>query len=234
MSIAEGKGKWLWCAAMLCVWATVIGIFIHNHGNLTVQQLLDYSPEEPVKAVFVMLGLFCLKSLDFVMHSGVLYAADGVMFPLPCALVLNMIGAAIICTAPYFLGRSLGTPVARRLREKYPKLANIEKLRLGDGFLTAMFLRVASTPLTIASIYMGATGMRFGPYLAGSLVGLIPVMASYAVMGAAADDPTSPKFIAGAGAIAVTTVVSIVIYALLLRRAYARQKAAGEGVSHVE
>ena len=112
MSITEGKGKWLWCAAMLCVWATVIGIFIRNHGNLTVQQLLDYSPEEPVKAVFVMLGLFCLKSLDFVMHSGVLYAADGVMFPLPCALLLNMIGAAIICTAPYFVGRSLGTPVA--------------------------------------------------------------------------------------------------------------------------
>ena len=27
MSIAEGKGKWLWSAAMLCVWATVIGRF---------------------------------------------------------------------------------------------------------------------------------------------------------------------------------------------------------------
>ena len=219
MSIVEGKGKWFWSAAMLCVWAIVIWLFLANHGNLTVRQLLDYTPEEPVRAVFVMLGLFCLKSLDFVMHSGVLYAADGVMFPLPCAMVLNVIGASIICTAPYFVGRSLGAPIARRLRRKYPKLANIDRMRLGDGFLTAMFLRVASTPLTIASIYMGATGMRFGPYLAGSLVGLIPVMASYAVMGAAADDPTSPAFIAGAGAIAVTTVVSIIIYALLLRRA---------------
>ncbi len=234
MSIAEGKGKWLWSAAMLCVWATVIWIFLSNHGNLSVQQLLDYTPEEPVKAAFVMLGLFCLKSLDFIMHSGILYAADGVMFPLPAAMALNLVGAAIICTAPYFVGRSLGTPVAQKLRAKYPKLANIEKLRLGDGFLTAMFLRVASTPLTVASIYMGATGMRFGPYLAGSLVGLIPVMASYAVMGAAADDPGSPKFIAGAGAIAVTTIVSIVIYALLLRRAYRRQTAAEEGVPNDE
>lgn len=219
MTIVEGKGKWIWSALLLCVWAAVIGIFIANHGNLTVQQLLDYTPKEPIRALFVMLGLFCLKSLDFVMHSGVLYAASGVMFPLPCALALNLLGAAIMVTAPYFVGRSLGTPVAKRLRARYPKLANLERLRLGNGFLTAMFLRVASTPLTIASVYMGATGMRFGPYLAGSLVGLIPVMASYAVMGAAADDPSSPQFFAGAGAIAVTTVLSLLIYALLLRRA---------------
>ncbi len=222
MSIVEGKGKWIWSALLLCVWAAVIAIFLANHGNLTVQQLLDYTPEEPLLALFAMLGLFCLKSLDFVMHSGVLYAACGVMFPMPCALVLNLIGAAIMVTAPYCLGRSLGTPIARRLREKYPKLANIEKLRMGNGFLTAMFLRVASTPLTIASVYMGATGMAFGPYLAGSLTGLLPVIISYAVMGAAADDPDSPAFLAGAGAIAVTTVLSLIVYALLLRRQYRR------------
>ena len=222
MSIAEGKGKWLWSAALLCVWTAVIALFIVNHGNLTVRQLLDYTPEEPVKAALIMLGLFCLKSLDFVMHSGVLYAADGVMFPFPVALLLNTVGAAIMVTAPYFVGKSLGTPVALRLRAKYPKLQKLERLRLGRGFLTAMFLRVASTPLTVASIYMGATNMPFGPYLGGSLVGLIPVMASYALMGAAADDPASPLFIAGAGAIAVTTGVSILIYALLLRRAARR------------
>ena len=219
MSIVEGKGKWIWSAVLLCVWAAVIGIFIANHGNLTVEQLLDYTPADRLGAVCVMLGLFALKSLDFVIHSGVLYAASGVMFPMPLALALNTVGAAIMVTTPYFLGRSLGTPVARRLLEKYPKLANMEKLRLGNGFLTAMFLRVASTPLIVASIYMGATGMRFRPYLAGSLVGLIPVMASYAVMGSAADDPSSPAFVAGAAAIAVTTTASIVIYALLLRRA---------------
>lgn len=224
MSIVEGKGKWLWSALLLCVWTAVIAIFLVNHGNLTVQQLLDYTPEEPVKAAFVMLGLFCLKSLDFVMHSGVLYAACGVMFPLPVAFALNLIGAAIMVTAPFFLGRSLGTPVARRLREKYPKLGNIEKLRMGKGFLNAMFLRVASTPLTIASVYMGATGMAFGPYLAGSLTGLLPVMISYALMGAAADDPKSPIFLAGAGAIAITTTVSILVYALLLRRQYRRSQ----------
>ncbi len=149
MSVFSGKGKWLWSAVLLLVWAALIALFIKTHGNLTVQQLLDYSPEEPLRAALVMLGLFTLKSLDFVMHSGVLYAADGVMFPLPCALALNLLGAAIMVTVPYFVGRSLGTPIAKRLREKYPKLAGVEKLRLGRGFLTAMFLRVASSPLTV-------------------------------------------------------------------------------------
>lgn len=219
MAIVEGKGKWLWSAVLLVVWTALIALFLKTHGNLTVQQLLDYTPQEPVQAAFVMLGLFALKSLDFVMHSGVLYAAAGVMFPLPIAFALNIVGAAVMVSTPWLLGRSLGTPIAKKLREKYPKLAGMEKLRLGNGFLTAMFLRVASTPLTVASIYMGATGMDYVPYLLGSLTGLIPVMASYAVMGAAADDPSSPEFIAGGAAIAVTTVLSIIIYALLLRKA---------------
>ena len=219
MSVFSGKGKWLWSAVLLLVWAALIALFIKTHGNLTVQQLLDYSPEEPLRAALVMLGLFTLKSLDFVMHSGVLYAADGVMFPLPCALALNLLGAAIMVTVPYFVGRSLGTPIAKRLREKYPKLAGVEKLRLGRGFLTAMFLRVASSPLTVASLYMGATGMGYAPYLLGSLTGLLPVIVSYALMGRAADEPKSPEFLAGAAAIAVTTVLSILLYALLLHRA---------------
>lgn len=219
MSIIEGKGKWIWSAALLCVWIGVAALFWKNHGNLTVAQLLDYTPKNPALAVLVMLGLFALKSLDFVMHSGVLYAANGVMFPLPFALLLNLVGAAIMLIPPYFVGRSLGAPLARKLIEKYPKLGDIEKLRLGDGFLTALLIRVCSLPLTVASVYLGATEMPFVPYLTGSLLGLIPVIVSYAVMGTAADDPTSPAFLAGAGAIALTTVSAMIVYALLLRRA---------------
>lgn len=229
MSIIEGKGKWVWSAALLCVWGSVAAIFLRNHGNLTVAQLLNYTPENPVLAVLVMLGLFTLKSLDFLMHSGVLYAANGVMFPLPFALLLNTVGAAIMLIPPYFVGRSLGAPIARKLRVKYPKLAEIDRLRLGDGFLTALLIRVCSLPLTIASVYLGATEMPFVPYLTGSLIGLIPVLVSYALMGAAADDPTSPKFIAGAGAIAFTTVSAMIVYALLLRRALKETKAHDEG-----
>ena len=225
MSIIEGKGKWIWSAVLLCVWGSVAALFWKNHGNLTVAQLLDYTPKNPALAVLVMLGLFALKSLDFVMHSGVLYAANGVMFPLPFALLLNLAGAAIMAIPPYFVGRSLGAPIARKLREKYPKLGDIEKLRLGDGgFLTALLIRVCSLPLTIASVYLGATEMPFVPYLTGSLIGLVPVIVSYALMGAAADDPTSPAFLAGAGAIALTTVGAMIVYALLLRRAVKENK----------
>ena len=71
----------------------------------------------------------------------------------------------------------------------------------------------------VASLYMGATGMGYAPYLLGSLTGLLPVIVSYALMGRAADEPKSPEFLAGAAAIAVTTVLSILLYALLLHRA---------------
>ena len=219
MRLNGKKWKWLWGLVLVLAWSAVAVIFYRTHGNLTAAQLLDFTPEDPLQAVLVMLGLFLLKSVDFMMHSGVLYTADGIMFPLPAALALNLLGAAIMVTPPYFLGRSLGRPVAQRLKEKYPKLANVEKLRLGNGFLTALLLRVTSLPLTFASVYMGATDLPFRHYLTGSLVGLLPVIVSYSLMGAHAEKPASPAFLSGVALIVVTTVTSLLIYALLLRRA---------------
>ncbi|MBQ2546203.1 MAG: hypothetical protein II557_07930, partial [Clostridia bacterium] len=95
------------CAALLAVLLVFTGC--RKNGGLTVEQLVTYKPKNPVAAALGMLGLFALKSVDFIMHSGVLYAASGVMFPLPVALALNIVGAAIMVTPCYFIGRALGT-----------------------------------------------------------------------------------------------------------------------------
>ena len=86
------KQKFIWGVILVAAWCLIGLIFYKTNGGLTVEQLVTYKPKNPVAAALAMLGLFALKSVDFIMHSGVLYAASGVMFPLPHALALNIVG----------------------------------------------------------------------------------------------------------------------------------------------
>ena len=129
--IIDARWKWIWGAVLAFAWTSVVVLFVKNNGNLSVQELLNYQPESTALALLTMAGLFLLKSVDFLMHSGVLYAANGIMFPLPVALLLNTLGAAIMVTPTYWIGRTMGAPALRYIAEKHPKIAsqNRESIR---------------------------------------------------------------------------------------------------------
>ena len=112
------KYKLLWALFLLAAWSTVIVLFVRHQDGLSAQALASYQPERPFVSFLVMLGLSLLKSVDFLIHSGILYAAVGIMFPLPIALLLNLVGIVITVTPAYFLGRIWGPAVIDSLYEK--------------------------------------------------------------------------------------------------------------------
>ena len=143
-----------------------------------------------------MMGLFALKSLSVVVYSGILFAALGVMFKLPAALFLAVCGSAIMATIPYFIGQKLGAGQIEKLDEKYPKLSIIKSMRTSNDFLFVLLTRLLGViPFDIASLYMGAAGLRFKSYILGSVLGMLQLSVPMTVMGYAADDPSSPMFI---------------------------------------
>ena len=225
--------KWIriWSCILVACWAMLLYIFLQSKGNLTLENLLEYQPENPLLAVLVMMGLYLLKSVDFVMHSGILYAASGVMFPIPAAILLNTVGVAIVFTTPYWLGRTLGAPLVEYLFGKYPKLKTVSELRLKNDFVVALLFRLAGLPLNIASMYMGAMKFHFGKYLLGSVLGFLPLLVDFTVLGVAADEPGSPAFLIAAGVQILLITASVLIYRHLAHRANetgARERIRGE------
>ena len=215
------KQKLLWGLFLLAAWGTVIFFLLRHRGGLSAKELAAWQPERPFVSCLVMLGLFLLKSVDFLIHSGVLYAADGIMFPLPLALLLNLVGIVITVTPSYFLGRLWGPPVMEALFQKYPKLRAFESDD-GGSLLIAVLLRTAGLPIQVGSVYMGAAGYRFGRFLLGSLLGLTPMMVPYTVMGGSASNMRSPVFIIAIAAEVLVTVLSVAACALTLRRRAAK------------
>ena len=90
------------------VWAAVLVLCFLNRDRFTVDGVLAYTPQNTILAALFMMFLFALKSLSVFMFSGILFAANGILFPLPQAIALNSLGAGIMVSLPYWLGRRLG------------------------------------------------------------------------------------------------------------------------------
>lgn len=180
---------------LLCVWLVILTACFLNRDRFSVDGVLRYSPENPLLAALFMLFLFALKSLSVFIFSGILFAANGILFPLPAAIALNVLGAAVMVSLPYWLGRRLGKDAADRVLEKYPKAAALRQMRTGRELSLSFITRAINIlPSDILSLYMGATGINYPKYLAGSLLGMLLSLVTFPIMGMNITEPASPWF----------------------------------------
>lgn len=184
----------LWMLFLLLAWAGVLFVLFKTNGHLSVDEILHFQPESKSLAVLTMTGLFLLKSVDVIMHSGVLYAANGVMFSLPMSICLNIMETVLMITLTYHIGKAIGRPLVLKIREKYQKVKAFSDLQISSEFVVALLLRAAGIPVTVSSLYMGSSGFHYGSYLLGSVCGLLPQIAAYTLLGTAAGDLYSPAF----------------------------------------
>ena len=211
-------------ALPLLIWAAVVVFAFLHRDRFTLDALLRFAPENRPLAALVMLGLFALKSVTVVLYAGLLYAASGILFPLPAAILINVCGAAVMALVPYAIGRRAGAEFLLRLREKYPRLNALERMRSGGNFWFALLLRaVRVVPFDVGSLYLGAARMPPAPYLLGSVTGALPSAILYPVMGANLDNILSPGFLAAAGIQLLFTAASV----LFLRRRMERGPVGG-------
>ncbi len=217
------KQKLLWLLCLLAAWGAVAFLFVRHRGALSAKELANYRPEQPLLSALMMVGIFLLKSVDVIMHSGVLYAADGILFSLPAALLLNTLGIVIMVTPFYFLGRAWGTPVIDALHRRYPKLREFDCSEDGGSVALAALIRTAMVPVWAANLYMGAARFSFVRYLLGSVLGLVPVMIPYTVMGESASDVRSPVFLGSVAAEVLVFLVSLTVYTRMRKKNAARR-----------
>lgn len=180
---------------LLCVWLAILAVCFVNRDRFSVDGVLRYSPQNPLLAAVFMLLLFALKSLSVFIFSGILFAANGILFPLPAAIALNVLGAAVMVSLPYWLGRRLGKDAVDSVLEKYPKAEALRRMRTGRELSLSFITRAINIlPSDILSLYMGATGINYPKYLAGSILGMLLSLITFPIMGMNITEPTSPWF----------------------------------------
>lgn len=208
----------------LMLWITLIVLCFINKDKITVESIVNYSPDNPILAAGIIICLFALKSITFFIFSGILYAVDGILFSLPIAIIVNIIGTAVMATLPYWIGRKNGQKLLIQLCEKYPKLSMLRDFPNNNEFLTSFLIRIfGCLPLDVVSMYLGASGIRYNRYVLGSVLGMLPLMIAYTVMGMSSNDLSSPAFIISL-CCEIVLVISSVIMLFIWRKRSKRQR----------
>jgi len=155
---------------IICV--TFIILFLVSGNDITVQTVLNYTPEAPFAAALVILLFYALKSVSFVFPIAVLQIATGHLFQTPIALLINFLGRAITLSIPYWVGRCSGSDLINSLQKKYPKLKEIcDKQGQHPIFISFLLRTFIFLPGDAVSLYLGAIQIPFTYYLTGGILG---------------------------------------------------------------
>lgn len=192
--------------------------------QITAEQLIQFTPANQLAAVFFMLLIFALKSFCVFIYCGILYVASGIIFPIPIAILVNILGTVIMTSLPFFLGRNAGSKHMDKLVEKHPKLAFLQNMENKNSFFLSFAVRLVGIfPSDLVSTFFGTSDISYGKYLAGTLLGFLPLIIPFSVMGMSAHDVTSPAFLISTGLRLGFMIFSAVLY-LLIRKKENRKK----------
>lgn len=200
-------------AAPIAMIAVMAAVYFTVFRNMSLDQLLEYTPAEPAAAALVLLAMFALKSLSYFFPMMLLFAASGVLFPAWAAILISAAGCAVMATVPFFIGRYAEREVFDKLAKKHKKIAVIREMGTENQFASAFFLRIVSClPYDIISMSLGSMGYSYKKYLAGSVLGTLPGAVLTTLMGQSIEDPLSAEFLICASLELSITLVSVIIF----------------------
>ena len=220
------KREWAGRLAIVLIWGVLIVLCFVFRDKISVEGIVELAGVNKRFVVPILLLVFAVKSVTIVLYLGILYVASGLLLPLPWALAVNVLGTLITAVIPYAVGRKAGEPIVERLIEKHPKLDDVRRYNEGNGFLVTMMLRLITVlPSDPISIYLGALKTGLWVYLAGSVVGYLPDIIIFTVVGKSVLKPRSPQFITAAVIKLALLIMSLIAAGFLRRKVQKKRDA---------
>ena len=210
---------------IISLWVMVMRVALCLHDMISLSAILSYTPSDPYLAAVVMLLMFALKTLSVFFYSGVLFLANGTLFSLPVAIMMNIAGALVMIFEGYFFGNKLAGAQLQDIEGTYPKLRGLVRLKNERPFLFVLLLRFLKImSFDIGSMYLGAARVKLPQYVAGSLLGLMPDVILYAMIGRGLGDLNMSRTAIAAIAYVGLSVASLVVIKLMADK-YDEEKA---------
>ncbi len=211
----------------LCVVGMILYLVLSP--DTSVEEILDFTPDNLPAAAGVFLLLYALKSVTLVFPVAALEIASGHLFPVWAALLVNLAGICIDLTIPYWIGHFSGMEAIQKLMGKYPKFEAILDRQKQNSLFLCFFLRIiGGLPADVVTMYFGATGTGFWKNLIGGAVGLLPKLVLYTVWGGSIQEPGSPAFWFSLCLILLISAGSVLGYYLYRRKLQNRRSAPSE------
>ena len=147
--------------------------------------------------VIVAILLIYLSKSVFPIPISAICVIAGMAFPMPYAVLINIVGFSLLCVIKYFWGKHIGGGLVHKLLLKNEDTERIlEKAdNKAKGGLLVGFRMVPSFPINTISQVYGAMGYDLKTYLLLSVAGFLPKLISYSFIGRNVYNPFSMAFI---------------------------------------
>ncbi len=151
--------------------------------NIDVRAIVDSSANVMI-AVGAILCIYWLKSVLFILPASLIYISVGMAFDTTYAVLISFAGIFIEVTTTYFLGRFLGGEQVNNLLMKNKGGKKLLEKNLNNSFLPLFTVRVLPVfPIDFVSLFLGASKCGFGVYLSTALLGIMPRVVLFTILG---------------------------------------------------
>ncbi|MBE6828098.1 MAG: VTT domain-containing protein [Ruminococcaceae bacterium] len=168
--------------------------------------------------IIAILLLYVAKSIIPIPTSAVCVIA-GMVFPTPFAVAINIVGYIGLITSKYFWGKHLGRGYVYKILRRYENIQRLmdSNTKAKDGLLVG-FRAVPYMPINTVSQVYGAMNFDYYKFILFSVVGFLPRIISYSLVGRHVYNPFSLGFmlpivimfvISGLAIIAVNAFIEI-------------------------
>ncbi|MBQ7295231.1 MAG: TVP38/TMEM64 family protein [Clostridia bacterium] len=151
--------------------------------NIDVRAIVEASSGVLV-AVLTIWGVYLVKSVLFIIPASLIYISIGMAFPTVNACLISLVGIILEVTVTYFLGLFLGGDYVNKLLEKSKGGQKILDMKINDNFPAFLAIRALPVfPIDFVSLFWGASKAKFPRYFIASVVGIMPRVILFTILG---------------------------------------------------
>lgn len=170
-------------AAVAMIIFVIAVIEYDNLKNIDVRAIVEGSSSMLI-AVLTIWGVYLVKSVLFIIPASLIYISIGMAFPTPAACLISLVGIILEVTVTYFLGLFLGGEYVNKLLAKSKGGRKILEKKLNDNFPALLGIRALPVfPIDFVSLFWGASKCKFPRYFIASVVGIMPRVILFTILG---------------------------------------------------
>ena len=170
----------LFLLTIICIIATIIGLIII--GGIDPQQLQIYLDRMGIFAPIIYIFLYTVCTL-LILPSTPLNLTGGAIFGIWWGTLWTTIAALVAAIAAFAFTRTVGRElVSRKLVGRWSAVD--AEIRLGGLFYMFAIRLLPIIPYGLVNFAAGLTAIKFKDYFVGTLLGTIPGVLPFVMMGA--------------------------------------------------
>lgn len=157
---------------LVCVIFYVATKLKTNPELTSSENIVRIVSSNPIIAVLEFVLLYVLKGISMVFPSAVLNIAAGMIFDFPFSSVVSGLGIFVEFILMYAVGKFLGKDIVEGIKQKYPIVNKLDSFQTHNSFFVSFIIRIMGVvSYDMASIYLGASGVKFLGFILGSMCG---------------------------------------------------------------